>query len=194
MAVLMFLLLRLGVLLPLGVHPDGADDLGLGGLVVHHVPGHPGHSHGGLHIFGDLPEGGVLAVQMGGGLHHDEELAAGAVRVHGPGHGQHAQGVLDVVLLKAVAGELPPDLVAGTTGTGAAGAAALDHEAGDDPVEGQAVIEAAVGQGDEVVHGVGGLLRVQLPPHNLTIFQLDGDDGIAHVSNLLVCVLKNQRL
>ena len=25
--------------------------------------------------------------------HHDEELAAGGVRMHGPGHGQHAGGV-----------------------------------------------------------------------------------------------------
>ena len=42
----------------------------------------------------------------------DKELASGAVRVHGAGHGQHPQGVLDVVLLKAVTGKFPADLVA----------------------------------------------------------------------------------
>jgi len=57
-----------------------------------------------------------------------------------------------VVLPEAVAGKLPLDGVARTAGAGALGAAALDHKAGDDPVEGEAVVEAALGQGDEVVH------------------------------------------
>ncbi len=66
----------------------------------------------------------------------DEELAAGAVRVAGAGHGEHALHVGAIV-------ELGLDHVARSAGTGdAAGtnlgvrAAALDHEALDDAVEG----------------------------------------------------------
>ena len=77
--------------------------------------------------------------------------------MHGPGHGQHAGGVLQVVLGKAVAGELAPDVIAGAAHAAAVRAPALDHEARDDPVEDQAVIKALVGQGDEVGHRVGSL-------------------------------------
>ena len=41
-------------------------------------------------------------------------------------------------------------------------AAALDHEIGDDPVEVQAVVEAALGQVDEIGDGQRGLVGVQL--------------------------------
>ena len=73
---------------------------------------------------------------MGRGLHHDEKLTARAVRVHRPGHGQHAQRVKNVVLGEAVGGKLPFDFIAGPSHAGAVRAAALDHEAGNDPVEG----------------------------------------------------------
>ena len=107
--------------------------------------------------------------------------------MHGPGHGQHAGGVLQVVLDKAVAGELAPDVIAGAAHAVAVGAAALDHEAGDDPVEDQAVIKALVGQGNKVVHRIGGLLRVQLSRHNPAVFHGNGNLWIFHGSNLPSC-------
>ena len=90
---------------------------------------------------------------------HDEELAARGVGRLRTRHGDHAALVAEVVL-HAVELELALDAVAGAAGAGALRAAALDHEAGDDPVEDQAVIEALVGQGDEVVDGVGSNLRI----------------------------------
>ena len=87
-----------------------------------------------------------------------------------------------VVLAEAVGGELAVDLIAGAAHAVAVGAAALDHEAGDDPVEGQAVIEALVSQRDEVVDGVGSLLGIQLAAHNAAVLHGDGYDGIAHIS------------
>ena len=125
-------------------------------------------------------EGSVLAVQMGRRRHHDEELAAGAVRVPWPGHGQHTGGVAQIVLGEAVAGELALDVVAGAAHAVAVGTAALDHEAGDHPVEDQAVIKAPVGQGDEIVDRVGGLLGVQLAGHDGAVFHGDGNDGVLH--------------
>src|SRR5437667_11925758 len=49
---------------------------------IHHV--HPGQ---------DLAEDGVLVVQEGGVLLHDEELAGGGIGVGAPGHGDHAAHV-----------------------------------------------------------------------------------------------------
>ena len=148
-------LVRLRVGLAVGVHGDGGDFLlhlrtvivvGLdGGDGVHHV-------HAGSH----LAEGGVLAVQVLGVGVHDEELAARGVGGGGTRHAENAPLVLQVVL-DAVEKELALDAVAGAAHAGALGAAALDHEAGDDPVEDQAVIKALVGQGDEVGHRVGSL-------------------------------------
>ena len=100
--------------------------------------------------------------------------------MHGTGHGEDAQLVVDVVLLPAVVGELALDAVAGAAHAGALGAAALDHEAGDDTVEDEAVIEAGVGQGDEVIHGVGSLLGVQLAGHDLAVLHLNGENRVAH--------------
>ena len=80
----------------------------------------------------------------------------------------------------SVAGEFAPDVVAGSAHAVAVGAAALDHEAGDHPVEDQLVVKAAVGQGDEIVDGVGSLLRIQLAGHDGAVFHGDGDDGIFH--------------
>ena len=140
-------MLRLGISLAESLHSDldhlllvqrtvGAVGLG-GGDAIHDI-----------HALDDLTEGGVLAVQMGGGLVHQEELAAGGVGVHGTGHGQNAAVVLELVL-EAVGGELAGDGVAGATHAGAVGAAALDHEAGNDAMEDQTVIIALVDQGDE---------------------------------------------
>ena len=90
---------------------------------------------------------------MGGVLVHDEELAAGGVHILCTGHAQHTTGVTQVVT-DAVGLELALDAVAGAAHAGAVGAAALDHEAGDDPVEDQAVIKTGVGEGDEIPHAL----------------------------------------
>ena len=105
---------------------------------------------------------------MGSLLHHDEELAAGGVGGHGAGHGQHAP-VVDQVVLEAVSGELPLDGVAGAAHAGAVGAAALDHEAGDNPVEDQAVVVALLDQADEIVDRVGGHVGVELRLHDAAV-------------------------
>ena len=55
---------------------------------------------------------------------------------------------------------------------------ALDHEAGDDPVEGQAVIKALSYKRDEIVHGIGGHLGIELGLYDSAVFHLDGDDGV----------------
>ena len=73
----------------------------------------------------------------------DEELAAVGVRA-GVGHRQHA-----ALVAHAVVG-LVLELVARTAGAGALRAAALDHEIGDHAVELQAVVEAALGEIDEI--------------------------------------------
>ncbi len=69
--------LRRRILDALGIHTDGGHHHGLLGLVVHHAPLDAGDVDGYLLPLGDLAEGGILAVQMRGGGHHDKELAAG---------------------------------------------------------------------------------------------------------------------
>ena len=58
--------------------------------------------------------------------------------------------------------ELGLELVARAAGAGAGGVAALDHEAGDDAVEDDAVVEPFAGEEDEAVDVLGRDLRVQL--------------------------------
>ena len=91
----------------------------------------------------------------------DVELRAAGVAT-GMGHGQGAGLVLLLV-------DLAIDLVAGAAGTGhaagaftAVGASPLGHEAGDDAVKGQTVVEAILGQLHEVGDGVRGIGFEQL--------------------------------
>ena len=74
---------------------------------------------------------------------HDEELAAGAVGVHGACHADHAAGVLERIV-HAVCSKLALDVPAGAAGAVAQRAAALDHKAGDHAVEGQAVVKPSL--------------------------------------------------
>ena len=169
-------LLRLGVINAEGVYGDPFHDLLLPGPVVPvSLAGDDGV--GGLHALNDLAKGGVAAVQVGGLVHHDEELAAGGIGVHGPGHGQHPP-VVGQVILESILGELPLDGVARTAHAGALGTAALDHKAGDAAVEDQAVVKALLDQGNEVVHAVGSRLGVELRLHDGAVFHLNGDDGM----------------
>ena len=110
------------------------------GLVVEHTARSARDGIDDVHAFGHLAERGVLLVEVRSVHVHDEKLAAGGVRIHGAGHGQHAAGVLEVVL-EAVARELALDAVARAAHAGAGRVAALDHEAGDDAVEDHAVVK-----------------------------------------------------
>lgn len=184
---------RRGVIHAEGVHRDRLQLLGGLGLVVP-VGGGADDGVGGLDTLDDLAKGGVLAVQMGGLLHHNEKLAAGGVGIIGPGHGENALVVLEVVL-EAVGGELTGDLVARAAGAGAVGVAALDHEAGDAAVEDEPVVKTGLDQGDKVVDGVGGDLGIELGGHLGAVFHLEGDDGIlSHGKHVLSsCLADNFR-
>ena len=179
-------LLRLGIVHTEGLHGDLLHALVLLGLVaevgldggdaVHHV-----------HALGDFAEGGVLAVQEVPVGVHDEELAAGRVHGLGPGHGEHAPLVAQVVL-HAVGGELTLDAVARAADAHALGVAPLDHETGDDPVEDQAVIKPLAGQADEVVHRDGGHFGVEFRDDLAAVLHLNGNNGILCHSNRFLSV------
>lgn len=119
----------------------------------------------------NLPEAGVHAVEVPCilAVHADEELRATGV-ASGVGHREHAA----VVALARRRG-LAFDRVAWTARPVAPRAAALDHEIGDHPVEGQAVVEAVLGQIDEVGHGARGLVGVEFRLH---VALLGGNDRV----------------
>ena len=174
-----------GVVHAEGLHGDLLHALVGLGLVVHAGLG-GGDAVDHVHALGDHTEGGILAVQELPVGVHDEELAAGGVHGLGAGHRQHAALVADGVL-HAVGGELTLDAVAGAADADALGVAALDHEAGDDPVEDQAVIEALLDEADEIVHADGSQVRIQLCDDLAAVFHLDGNDRIlCHVDTLLM--------
>ena len=120
---------------------------------------------------------------MGRVLVHDEELAAGAVHRLRTRHAQHAAGVAQVVG-HAVGGELALDAVAGTARAVSVGAAALDHETGDDPVEDQAVVVPGVGKRDKVAHALGRNVGIQLGHDLAAVLHLKGHDRICHLGSL----------
>ena len=132
----------------------------------------------------------VLAVQPGGGGMGDEELAAVGARA-GVGHGEHARAVVAQRLV-----ELVREGIARAAGAGAERAAALDHEAADHPVEGQAVVErgaggsvgaaqvqAALGQADEIDHGQRGLAVMEFEED---VSPVGHDLGVQSVFHFLV--------
>ena len=171
--------LRLGIFLAEGLDRDGLHLLLVGGLVVEHAARGARDGIDDVHAFGHLAERSVLLVEVRSVHVHDEKLAAGGVRIHGAGHGQHAAGVLEVVF-EAVARELTLDAVARAAHAGAGRVAALDHEAGDDAVEDHAVIKALFDQTDKVTHGVRRDLRVELGADDAAVFHFNGDNRIAH--------------
>ena len=66
--------LRLRVRLAVGIHRDLSHDLILLRLVGHHVPGLVDDAIHHIHAVHHAAEGGVLPIQMGRVLVHDEEL------------------------------------------------------------------------------------------------------------------------
>ena len=114
---------------------------------------------------------------MGSFLYHDKELTACRIGHHGPSHGQHA-AVMSQIVLEAVLSELALDGVAGAAHTSSVGTAALDHKAGDHPVEDQAVIIALLDQADKVVDRVGRRLGIELRLDDAAVLHLNSDNGV----------------
>ena len=159
-----------------GIHGDGSDLLlRLGTVIAISLDRSNGINH--IHAGGDLTESGVLSVQVLGVRMHDEELAAGRVWRGRTGHAQNAPLVLQIVF-HTVEEKLTLDAVAGAAHTGALGAAALDHEAGNDPVEDQAVIVIVIAQVDEIADTLRGFVRVQLTADDAAVFHGDGKSRI----------------
>src|SRR3954462_1309865 len=88
-----------------------------------------------LHARGDLAPDRVLAVEEGGIIEADEELAVAGIRARGAGH---RGGAADMRFLV----EFGLQLLAGTAGAGAVRAAGLRHETFNDAVEHDAVVKA----------------------------------------------------
>ena len=98
----------------------------------------------------------------------DEELAAVGARTR-VGHGQDAGDVVFEVG-RAFVGKL----VARTTGAGALGAAALDHEIIDHAVENEIVVITPAGEIDEIGYGQWGLIGKQSQIDNALVGFDDG--------------------
>ena len=169
-------LVRLRVGLAVGVHGDGGDLLlRLGTVIAVGLDGGDGVHH--VHTGGYLAEGGILTVQMLGVGVHDEELAARGVGGGGTRHAENAPLVLQIVL-DTVEKELTLNAVAGAAHAGALGAAALNHEAGNDSVEDQTIIKMVIAQVDEVADALGRLVGIQLALNDAAVFHGDLKCGI----------------
>ena len=81
-------------------------------------------------------------------------------------------------VVHAVGGKLTLDVPAGATGAVAQRAAALDHKAGDDAVEGQAVVEALTDQLLEILTGDGGSFLVQLDVDDAAVFHSNANHNV----------------
>ena len=81
--------------------------------------------------------------------------------------------MLERILREPVVPEFAFDLISGPAGAPAQRAAALDHEAGDDPVKDQAVVKALADQIFEVFHRVRRVFRQQLQFDPAAVFHFD---------------------
>ena len=169
-------LIGFGILLAVGVYCNGDDFLLCQGAVIA-VGFHGGNGIHCIHAGGHLAKSGVLAVQVLGILVHDEKLGTSGVGGGGTGHAENAPLVLQIIL-EAVEEKFALDAVAGAAHAGTFGAAALNHEAGNDPVEDQAVIVVVVAQVDEVVDALGCGFGVQLAFDNTAVCHGDFKSGI----------------
>jgi len=172
-------LFRFGIIDTESLDRDLCHLLGLARTVVI-IDALPGDLVDILDALDHLAKGGILPVKMRGVLVHDEELAAGRVRIRGAGHGKHAAAVQQAVL-EAVGGKLALDAVAGAADADALGIAALDHKALNNAVENQSVIKALIDQGDEIVDGVGGDIGIELRLDDIAVFHFDCDNGIVRI-------------
>ena len=104
-----------------------------------------------------FPETSMIPVEMLSILpvQANEELRPSGVA---PGV-SHRQNAAVVILVVAV--QFTIDLVAGSSGTRTIRASALYDESGNDPVEGQVIVEAVFGQFDEIGYGIGGVMVIK---------------------------------
>src|SRR6266581_4769458 len=121
-----------------------------------------------VHARGDLAEHGVLAVEEVGGGEGDVKLAARGVGILAARHGHHAAHVLLLV-------ELGLDLVPGAARAITLGIAALNYKVRLHAVEDQPVVEALLGEGDEVLDGFGRVVGEKLDLDDAAL--LHGDLG-----------------
>ena len=103
-----------------------------------------------------------------------KELRRGGVGIVGTGHGDGVGVVLEAV---------PGFVDHGLAGVGlflhvGGMAAALNHEAGDDAMEGQSVIEIAVGKRNEVADALRRLFRIQLAVDEGAVVHGDGEGRV----------------
>src|SRR6266436_1833921 len=119
-----------------------------------------------VHARGDLAEDGVLAVEEVGGGEGDVALAARGVGILAARHGHRAAHVLLLV-------ELGLDLVAGPSRAVTLGIAALNYEVRLHAVEDQPVVEALLGEGDEVLDGFGRVVGEKLDLDDAALLHSD---------------------
>lgn len=147
------------------------DDLGAG-LAGHGAVGLDGLDH--VHTLGDLAEDDVLAVEPWAWDGGDEEL--GAIRV-GPGVRHGEQAGLFVLLYKVLVLELVAVDGTAAVAVGQIGVTTLEHEVGDDTVEGNTLVAEALltgAQGLEVGRGLGDDVVVELELDSWLFGAVDG--------------------
>jgi len=132
-----------------------------------------------LHAGNNFAESSVLSIQMLSILVHDKELTSGRVGRRGACHAQNTALMLQIVF-NTVEEKFALNAVAGAAHTGAVRAAALDHEAGNDTVEDQAIIVIVVCQINEVVDALRSLIGVQFTFDNAAVFHGNLKSRIAH--------------
>lgn len=122
-----------------------------------------------FNTLGHLAEASVLTVKVRGAFaavtHKELRSARVLARV---GHGKDAA----IVALVATGG-FALDFIAGVAGAGALGASTLNHEIWEHTVEGEPVIEAALGELAEVCDGEWGVGVEELDGH-IALGGLDG--------------------
>ena len=139
------------------LHFDG-NDLVAGLDLVHY-----------FNALGHLAKAGVRTVKVRGAFaavtHEELRSARVLARV---GHGKYA-AIVALVATRCFALDVP----AGAAGAGALGASALNHEVWEHTVEGEPVIEAALGELAEVCDGEWGVGVEELDGH-IALGGLDG--------------------
>lgn len=123
-------------------------------------------------------ENGIVHIQEVGGIQGDIELATGGIGIFGTGHGQRAFVVLQVGLnFQGNTAGLTGGRIFVVTPAAALGAAALNDEAGLNPVEIQAVVKALAHKIKKVIGG-GGYFRDKDLHFDGAFIGFDGDDRI----------------
>src|SRR6187399_3183797 len=129
-----------------------------------------------LHAGGDLAPDRVLAVEEGGVVEADEELAVAGIRARGAGHRGGAAHVRFLV-------EFGLQLLARAAGAGALRATGLRHETLDDAVEHDAVVKSLAHQ----FLDPGDMARRQIGAH------LDGDGSLGGFKNQSIFCISHAR-